>query len=134
LRLSLRTQETTEQRITSVVVTGVPQDVQLSAGTRNSNGTISLAADELANLKLTGSFSEDFAIQVRTNYSQIKTLYQEDFEQGAGGWSANTVQSAERELTTFLGRFNELHDGVSVEARNHRKDFCDLQRCQRGVC
>lgn len=123
LRLLMDVDNTETQRVTSVVVSGLSNDVQLNGGQRNSDGSITLVREELENLRLTGQFSQSFVAEIRTNYSQIKTLYAEDFENGAGGWSANTTQSGSAELTSFLGRFNENFDGISPEEAIIEKTF-----------
>lgn len=122
VKVSLDTNPAENQRITRVTVTGLPQDLSLNKGTVNSDGSISLSPNDLNDIFISGNADNDFALRVRTDYSELKTVYFEDFEDDAAGWNANTTQSSSQ-LGSFLGRFNELHDGAAAEDAIIEKTF-----------
>ncbi len=122
-RLVLDSNVSPTQRITDITVDGLPDGVTLNVGTVNSDGSVSLSANDLDDIYLSGSADQDFVVRVRTNYTELHTIYQDDFESDAGGWSANTTQSGSQQLGTFLGRFSEAFDGADAEDAIVEKTF-----------
>jgi len=92
----------------SVRVENVPASMSLSAGTRMENGAWALTPEQLSNLQATGELQGTADLTIRSTFETKGTLYSEDFEKGASGWSSNLATQGDRSLTSFLGGFGDM--------------------------
>ena len=92
----------------TVQIDNVPSTVTLSSGTKLSDGSWLLTADEATKFQLIGEYEGAAELKVRSSFTTDVTLYQESFEKGAAGWSNNSVTNGGGSLGSFLGRFSEM--------------------------
>jgi hypothetical protein len=63
----------------------------------------------LTNLQASGELQRvPQTLTIKSTFETKGTIYSEDFENGASGWSSNAVTNGGASLTNFLGRFNEV--------------------------
>lgn len=92
----------------SVVVQNLPESMSLSAGIKLADGSWQLTAEQLSNLQAAGELEGSANLTMRSTFETTSTIYSEDFEKGASGWSSNAVTNGGASMTNFLGRFNEV--------------------------
>ena len=92
----------------SVRIENVPASMSLSAGTKLADGSWQLTAEQANNLQANGELQGSANLTIKSTFETKGTIYSEDFEKGASGWSSNAVTNGGGTLTNFLGRFNEI--------------------------
>ncbi|MCY2983755.1 MAG: Ig-like domain-containing protein, partial [Planctomycetota bacterium] len=91
----------------SVRIENVPAGMTLSTGTKLPDGSWQLTNNQLANLQVSGELPAT-DLTIKSTFAAKSTIYSEDFENGASGWSSNAVSDGGQALTKFLGRFDDI--------------------------
>lgn len=94
--------------LTSVRIENVPASMSLSAGTKLPDGAWQLTPEQANNLQANGELQGSANLTIKSTFETKGTIYSEDFEKGASGWSSNAVTNGGASLTNFLGRFSEV--------------------------
>ncbi|HBJ34448.1 MAG TPA: hypothetical protein DDZ51_06725, partial [Planctomycetaceae bacterium] len=92
----------------SVRIENVPETMFLSSGNKLPDGSWELTPDQLSNLQAAGELEGAVNLTIKSTFETSGTIYAEDFEDGASGWSSNAVTNGGESMTNFLGRFNEI--------------------------
>jgi len=106
--LKLEASGTEVGTLKSVRIENVPASMSLSAGTKLANGSWQLTPEQANNLQANGELQGSANLTIKSTFETKGTLYSEDFEKGASGWSSNAVTNGGASLTNFLGRFNDV--------------------------
>ncbi|MFN9416920.1 MAG: Ig-like domain-containing protein [Pirellula sp.] len=106
--LKLEASGTDVGTLKSVRVENVPASMSLSAGTKLADGSWQLTPEQANNLQANGELQGSANLTIKSTFETKGTIYSEDFEKGASGWSSNAVTNGGASLTNFLGRFNEI--------------------------
>jgi choice-of-anchor C domain-containing protein len=106
--LKLEASGTDVGTLKSVRVENVPASMSLSAGTKLADGSWQLTPEQANNLQANGELQGSANLTIKSTFETKGTIYSEDFEKGASGWSSNAVTNGGASLTNFLGRFSEV--------------------------
>jgi hypothetical protein len=108
----------TDQNAPTILISGVPSDASLSAGTNNHDGTWSLTAAQLANLSLKAAGSTDSIFTL--------TVHATDTETGAETQRCGRIGHGHRQQPNFAEHLGVR--GRKRSAGSHHRDFGNSQR------